>query len=805
MTFDLTYEGENAGSALRNQAANLLSMIYEQGKIEQIIDGKKVDAVFLDHELGSRKNVFVECKDYAKPLERGQIENIAAAYSDIISKNSPALLLVVTRNGIAPGAASLVANSAWIRHLSIWELEDQVIGLTPYIRQLRQSFDEDGLSSFYIPTRAREMVYDDLTNEIHSAAAAEEMLPVVDRWLASETSTPIAILGGYGAGKTSFAKKLAFEQADRALNDPTARRPILIRLGVISRYNSLDGLLGAMFTNHHIVRNYSYHRFIEFNRRGRFLIMLDGFDEMKHAMSASDFKHQIQELNQLIVPSSKVILLGRPSAFTSDAEHVLVLRGRVKSLDTWRRLRGWPEFKEYRLEEFSPDERRTFITLFLAHEIGSPSIDQGWLKERAEQANRIADNNPELFSKPVHSKILAELACDDAVELERLSSGVSRWTLYDEFFRSLAAREMEKEARRPIGEEARLRFLREIAFWLWTRKGEATNFAADDLPPAILDDLPDGDSTDDEEKRREYLAGAFLERKMGSVYFFPHRSFAEFLVAQRMQLAPPTASNHSIYSDAVKEGVREFLLESPHRAEIANWAKTLAAGRGALSTSYLTFLAEVTGGFEPLAATLGSGSPWKMSVRLLDPALVESDRLVVPQILGLLVAETESLGLALGLTLLQPNGYVGSATPLSQTDIEMRLAAALLEKLLRMVREEPGGNKMSVQGRDADGVRSIVAAAVPEVTERKGDRYVVFDWPEAIHRCGRILADAEISLNWDSALIPKPLEVREDPLEAVLGGMSKDFEARARQYVRRLRSTGSIFVVRNESDRPQRR
>ena len=97
----------------------------------------------------------------------------------------------------------------------------------------------------------------------------------------------------------------------------------------------------------------------------------------------------------------------------------------------------------------------------------------------------------------------------------------------------------EKPARSPIGEGNRLTFLRELAFWLWTAKGSATSFHASDIPEVLLDGLPDGDCEEFEEKCREYLAGAFLERKAGDLFFFPHRSFAEFLVAQRMYFNPP--------------------------------------------------------------------------------------------------------------------------------------------------------------------------------------------------------------------------------------------------------------------------
>ncbi len=72
------------------------------------------------------------------------------------------------------------------------------------------------------------------------AESEGEVVGLIDEvvaWLATEDPTPLAILGGYGAGKSSFAKRLVTQQAAQALTDPSARRPILIKLGGLSRYS----------------------------------------------------------------------------------------------------------------------------------------------------------------------------------------------------------------------------------------------------------------------------------------------------------------------------------------------------------------------------------------------------------------------------------------------------------------------------------------------------------------------------------------------------------------------------------------
>ena len=65
-------------------------------------------------------------------------------------------------------------------------------------------------------------------------------------WVARDDPRPVAILGGYGAGKSSLARRLVAAQAAEALADPLARRPVLIPLGDLARHSSLEGLLAEM-------------------------------------------------------------------------------------------------------------------------------------------------------------------------------------------------------------------------------------------------------------------------------------------------------------------------------------------------------------------------------------------------------------------------------------------------------------------------------------------------------------------------------------------------------------------------------
>ncbi len=815
MTFDLQNENSAAGSALRNEAANFLAELYgsQIARTEQRVFGKKADGYFVETRLGKESRIYLEAKDYSEPLNRSQVVAIWNDYSGIIEQTQPSDLLLITRHGLSPDAQEYVQNErARMRHLTIWELENEVLGLTNYVRHLQTLFDQEGLSSFYVPARARSVTY----GEDHSPMVAETAEPLFERvlsWMQTSDVRPLAVLGGYGAGKTSFTARLLSHQAGTALSDPLARRPILIRLGMISRYNSLDGLLGSMFTSEHKIQGYSFHRFMEFNRRGRLLIVLDGFDEMKHAMSWVDFRNQAEELNKLAADRGKVILLGRPSAFTSDAEHYWILRGKKEYDGAYRNLPGWPEFQEFKLEGFTPSERADFVQRFLAHHEKAAaskqglSPDAGWVTTRTQEVNRLADLDPEIFSRPVHAKILTELAADPSVDLSKFENNITRWTLYNEFFRSLAVRECSKPARSPIGEESRLQFLRELAFWLWTKKGGSTSFYAPDLPASLFKELPDGDTESADDKAREYLAGAFLERKSGGTYYFPHRSFAEFLVAQRMYMRPPEAGDHSEYGRVVREGVAEFLGDVPDRGVVEGWVDSLAYAAGQIDFEYLQFLAKYIG-HENLSARLPTDSVWKLPTQLLQPLqLWESAQLLR---LRNAILAADHISAAMIVNWVVPMGPLGPPDRTRNNAISEAVAAALLERLFNAVREAPGATRFSVDDGPDAKLKDLIVAAIPGIATDRNGRRIRFAWEDLGKRATQILKNAGVSVRWTYAPdIRKPTQ--EEQLlnvSTVLNRMTPAMQREADDYLRPVRGALQVFAVSTgpvNATQPQRR
>ena len=714
--------------------------------------GKKVDIVCKVSRHGKATDLYVEVKDYERALGRSDLASIYADYSGLMGRGQSASLLIVTRRGLSTSAEEFIDTQPSMFHQTIWEIEDEVLGLLPYVQDQTRQFEVDGLNRYYIPARAKQAHYDDE----HKRGLHSDDIPLfeaVQDWLVEDRPPPLAILGGYGAGKSSFAKRLMADQAHKALSDPTARRPVLIKLGNITRSSSLDSLLGSLFTSEYVVRGYSFPRFKELNAKGRLLVILDGFDEMKHAMTWTEFRNEIQELNALNDGDSRVLLLGRPTAFTSDDEHLEVLRGRRRIAGGTRRLHDWPEFREYELEPFTRAERIRFVEqLLLSIEFdrsGETLSDAQILavKERAHEVNALADLEDEVFGKPVHAKILVDLAVDPEFDPSTFKGNVTRWSLYSEFFGMLARRETRKAARSPIEGDHRLEFLRRIAFWLWEERDGMTSFRASDIPTSIFMDLPDGDADNSDDKRREYLAGAFLERKAADTFFFPHRSFAEFLIAEHLVRHRPASGQHEHYDKLIQGGVGTFLQDAPPEARVGEWGMSLSANSGILAIEYLMFLGAAAGGLDILAEAMPKESPWQplISIFGLPMSAVEQRRHIIGNTIVSAPKETVAL-LLCGLSRYWSVLCDLDTEPKEDVlcDYSQIVAAALVTRVMRLVREDKPMPRHTIPEASAEFLHMGRAAMDLDFSE--DSRAINFSWVRLGEEAARIADSARLSV-----------------------------------------------------------
>ena len=362
----------------------------------------------------------------------------------------------------------------------------------------------------------------------------------------------------------------------------------MISLGEFTTAPDLETLITTQLANQYGVRFFSTAAFRLLNTYHRFVIILDGFDEMKFAMAPNDFNHISAQIRNMATVDSKILLLGRPDFIESEEEKSRLTSSRFHNIPL--KADSAPDFDSLRMVFLSKEEYLKLIRNFL-----NTAPDTTSRRKPLDQLISIVEslNLGDILSRPVQAKMLAEVAADPDVDL----SAISRFILYDLFIKRILRREEEKSVRRHLGTAERLHFMRLLAWWLWTVKKTRT-FASSEVPLEIIQkfniqNVPlDG-------LRRELLIGSvleeknvgyFLAEKNAGIFYFPHTSFTEFLVADYIMSTDFISLDVAKLPDALYGEVPTFLEEHPSKDAIFAVYKRMKAARIAMTTGCMQLL-----------------------------------------------------------------------------------------------------------------------------------------------------------------------------------------------------------------------
>ena len=535
---------------------------------ENLINSQKVDLYFEEKTLTGNRRTAVECKKYEAKLDKQDIAKIHSLYLPLIEGKFIDQVLIVTMNGLMPSAYTYIDSISSLAHYTVSQLQSSILDFKPYLKGLLVELKKEPVFEYYISLKSKDKK--DIEDYI------------LKDWLIRQDIQPLAVLGSYGQGKSTLAKKLALQLCEQAINDPLAKIPILIKLGDISSEQSLEGLLGKLFTANTIVRNYTFQAFMALNNSGRFVIILDGFDEMKQVLSWWSFKFNLNELNRLVVERSKVILLGRPTAFMNDAEYLFALHGQRMFGSQLIKEDNWPDYEEIEIDSFDRGQINLFLNLYTKYKKQELLLTK---------FNRFLEDKHirEIASRPVQLKMMVEVLPQYHGDISSLTTSI----LYSEFIDLIIERELGKNSRLRFNNVERRSFARMLAWWLWKNKREQ-KLIASLIPDDIINNFAE-DGEDPEIIRRDLVSACFLERKLGETLHFPHRSFQEFLVAEEILLGikEKNITAEEILHNGTHE-IFDFMSECISKNELIELDKILESYSGIIPLSLAKIFYEKT-------------------------------------------------------------------------------------------------------------------------------------------------------------------------------------------------------------------
>ncbi len=509
------------GAAFEERVAALFRLIGATVEHGIEICGKKVDLLVTIPLPASRAayRLIVECK--AEKTRRAQNQRVM---------EFKGLLEVARAQGTVDGA-EIVTLAPWseqakgfgrqadITVLSYEEKIRNLINFDPYLRLLIESVeitDSEGpaalpLSAYYLEPTGKWYTSEGPVERTTSSHVLSELT----EWaLSSGAPDRVAVLAGYGTGKTSLCRMLAAQLARRYFENPSsAKIPILIRLHEFTHEFRQESVISYFLDEECGVANPRYGLFREMRKAGLFVLLLDGFDEMAAKADTETLALNAHELDKLIGDGScRALLTSRPELFFSESELRATLvpgpspvpMGSYKLLviDAWTEERE-KEFFRRRVSGESPD----LLTW-----------EEAW---GLVEATGLAD----LALRPV----LADMIVRTLPMLKNASKPIGRAELYEKFLRGELQRQRFSRGRGLLlADDLRLDILQKLAAEAYVEP--TFTLEPGSVKPA-LSNAREVEAGELSAYAREFLTCSFL-RRVRNRYVFSHGSIQEFLVAR---------------------------------------------------------------------------------------------------------------------------------------------------------------------------------------------------------------------------------------------------------------------------------
>lgn len=282
-----------------------------------VIEGQEIDVLAERFVPGvGNTRIVVECKwRRSGSVSNQEVYDFITMIGSLRIKNLATRGVMVSNVHFSPRALSATNTLEDVALLRIAELEDQLFSLHLIFQTAVEAYERSLIFNTYIPVRAS-------WRDAYRARAetTDDTEATLDEWVRSGSVNFISVLGDYGTGKTTLLNRLRYKYAYRYLRGESSIIPLFLPL---KRFYAHDTL--AEFLRHALIseleREIPLAVFWRFLSDGRFLILLDGFDEMAAEVDVDKRSENFLLLAPLLQSRSKTILTCRPSYFISTSEY----------------------------------------------------------------------------------------------------------------------------------------------------------------------------------------------------------------------------------------------------------------------------------------------------------------------------------------------------------------------------------------------------------------------------------------------------------------------------------------------------
>lgn len=507
------------GSVFEVNCLKVLRLLGYSVHQDVAVSGCQID-VFAEYCTGIIPlRLMVECKDYGTDRNVGvaEVKEFAGILNTARGRAVDKGLLIAS-SGFTR-AARAFAEVAGIQLVCFSELATQLVPFDDYIDRIISEYESMRVSQCYIALSVSFTEDYDLDQSV----IERPLDNVVSKLLFDENHTKVALLGNFGTGKSTFCKKFAYDLARRYKSDRTQRIPIVVNL---SDYESkLD--IQELVTN---TLQFRYNVRIdlticqELQRLGRFLLLLDGFDEMATRVDPDIIRDNLREIEKISrIPENKFLMTCRTHFFRDRVQAEILADFDLLFIPEW----GEQELAEYLRNRLGAQWRKHLDRIHGTH------------------------NLTELAQTPLFMEMIVET-------LPELGSSVRRAALY-KVYTDRWIREQSRRRGSRLSSIEREAVVKELSQRMFLEDKNACHYA--EFAPIIAGRFKTIDAAQIDYLESDVRTCTFLIRDRDGQYRFRHRSFMEYFVAQSIADEIAHRESRVLASKLLPVDVRGFLVD----------------------------------------------------------------------------------------------------------------------------------------------------------------------------------------------------------------------------------------------------
>ena len=210
-----------------------------------------------------------------------------------------------------------IAATEHLELLVLAELENELFSLRQFYREAIADYESEAISREYI---ALDAIYESSNSRI--ANVGSWLMDYVTQH--TELPPSVVVLADYGAGKTTLLRKLFHDFAVAYVAGKTTLKPLYLELKHLADQDDVEAFISVALRRK-IGIDIPSSLFWKELRRGGFLVLLDGFDEMSPQVDQTIRMSNFLRISPLFRWGSPAVLTCRPSYFIDrqEYEHML--------------------------------------------------------------------------------------------------------------------------------------------------------------------------------------------------------------------------------------------------------------------------------------------------------------------------------------------------------------------------------------------------------------------------------------------------------------------------------------------------